>query len=477
MGILGSLLYPDNAKMAKELNDKEEQLRELNNLHNDLVNSYHAVGQQVKTFDAYLMSLMAMHYHLAYSEQDLSDLPKSDIPALSQSWADNIETGAMDILTVKMAVDGFKAIRTGVSNLCREGGIFSRTAPVGEDALAEGMGGEIEMVSLQTPLIRSSSVDMLTTEETSNLSEMSSELSSLAGDVSEVAESAGESGEASEAVSEASETAETATGAAEAGTEAAEAGEAGAAGFSAVLGPALLVVVAVTEVISAIHAGQTHDKLKEAEKKMDGLITKSQDGVTSIKKVYTHLLKAAKADIAAYNKLLPDLYAITHEAALKRLPFSVGGITTFITEMDNITAQNNGAQGYQAGASENLNEALIFIRNHATGDAQMTEVIKQIKTHMQKENLTDVADSDPYLNAVAVANSIALATVVAYNQFRRDIAEYGSVLLPYHEKIQQDGKSASGVVTPPKTVTPGKANPGFVPKPHQFVIPTIGGSH
>ena len=78
---------------------------------------------------------------------------------------------------------------------------------------------------------------------------------------------------------------------------------------------------------------------------------------------------------------------------------------------------------------------------------------------------------------MAVANSIALATVVSYNQFRRDIAEYGSVLLPYHEKIQQDGKSTGGSVVPPKTVTPGKANPGFVPKPHQFVIPTIGGSH
>ena len=44
MGLLGSLLYPDDPKMAQELNQKQQKLEKENRLHNNLVNSYHPVS-------------------------------------------------------------------------------------------------------------------------------------------------------------------------------------------------------------------------------------------------------------------------------------------------------------------------------------------------------------------------------------------------------------------------------------------------
>ncbi|HKK29816.1 MAG TPA: hypothetical protein VKA18_05410 [Alphaproteobacteria bacterium] len=477
MGLIGSMLYPDNPKLAQELNDKEDKLRKQNNLHNDLVNSYRTIGEVTKTFDAYLMSLLAMQYHMAYAEQDLSDLPDTNLPQITQSAADKVESLALDVLTVKMAIDGFKAMKSGVANLTREGGIFNRTAPQGQDALSEGLGGEVESVSMETSVVRSGSVDLLTTESSETASSLSGELGEVASSLGEATSTLEETGEASSEVSEASELSEVASGTAEAGEAAAEAGAGTAsAGFSAVLGPALLVVVAVTEVISAIHDGQTHAKLKEAEGKLDDLLSKSDDSLKSIKKVFRHLLKLAKTDINAYNKMLPDLYAATKEEALNRAPFSTGGIDAFLNGLDGITIDKNGTEGYQAAALANLEDSKQFISQHAQSSSQLTEIVKQIKTHMAKNNLKDVPDDSDYLKAVAEANSLSLEIVQTYNKFRRDVAELASVLKPYHEEVKAKTSSSDPIAKPPKKVTPGKADPSFTPKPGDFTIPTIKSS-
>lgn len=472
MGILGSLLYPDDPKMAADLNAKQQKLQDENNLHNTLVNSYRLVGETTKTFDAYLMSLLAMHYYLTYTEEDLSNLPETDLPSITKSIADTIESAALDVLTAKMAVDGITAIKNGITNLVKQSGRFSRTAPEGDAAVSEGLGADVEATSLEAPMLRSGTVEVMTTESPEVAQEMSGELGELSSGVSEAVDSISEGSEIAEETSEVAEVAETGAGAAEAGAEAAEAGEAGA-GFSAVLGPVLLVVVAVTEIMGAIKEGQTHAKLKDAETKMDGLMTKSEKALTDMKSAYTHLLNAAKADITAYNKLLPDLFAISQESGLNRQAFSTDGIKTFIDGMTSITITNDGTKGFEAAAMANLSDAKQFISNHAVSTSQTAEIVKQIKTHMEKNNLTDLPDGDAFLKSIAEADSIDLAIVANANVYRRNIATVAAMLEPYHTQVIDNTPPDAKVARPPKTAKTGAPNPNFTPKPSGFKIPVV----
>ncbi|MFK0733106.1 MAG: hypothetical protein ACFKPT_25205 [Gloeotrichia echinulata GP01] len=478
MGILGDLLYPNNAQMARDLNNKEDKLRKQNNLHNDLVNAYRDIGEKTKTFDAYLMALMVMQYHLAFVKEDLSDLPDTNLPKISQSILDTIESIVIDGLiiytTAGMVVNFVKAATKGISNVVRMSGIFARTAPEGELVLSEALGGGIEIISLQTPLLNSGSVGALTTESSAEAGELSSELAELSGSVTEVFESIdlGSLSVEAEEARAAAQVGKAVAGVAEA-AEAAEASEASVGfSFSAVLGPLLFVFIVVNEILGTIRAGQTKDKLKDAEDKMDKLLRDSEDEIKRLKDVFKSLLTVAKKDIDAYNRLLPDIYAISQEDALNRHPFNTKGIDKFINSMEGITIDQNGTEGYTTAACINLDDAQQFISVHARSLSQTTEIVSQIKTYMAKNNLTDLQDDDPLLTKIAKVNSISLEVVQAYNGYRRNIVSVAAMLEPYHQQVIENTPLDAKSAKPPETVNIGNADKNFVPKPDKFKIPT-----
>lgn len=468
MGILGSLLYPDNSKLAQELNTAEDTLRKTNNLHNDLVNSYRLMGEKIKSFDAYLMAIMSMQYFLTYTEEDLSNLPDTKVPTLSSYWADTVESLAMDTLTAKMAIDGFKAIKNGIGNLVKESGIFSKSGGATAEAATE-MGAEVESVGLTEPLLAQGEVAALTTESTAKAAGLGTELGAEAKAVSSAIE---EEGAASKSLTEISETAGSAEEGAALAEEGASLGGKLMAGASAALGPALLVVTVVTEILSAIHAGQEHAKLEKAKEQLSGVQGNLDKSVTDLKKTFTKLLKAGKADIDTYNKLLPKLKALEHSSMFDRASFSTNGIDTYISGMDSITITNTAVAGYQAAAVQNLDDATSFIRDQAVHDSKMTSIIKQIKTHMRDKGLTNIGDDDEFLQSVAIADSIDLAQVQAYNKFRVFLTKYASVLLPYHQEIQKNSTKGK-VPSTPSSIPEGKPSPTFDPKPSDFQIPGV----
>ncbi len=471
MGVLGSLLYPGNAELSKKLNEDEDKLRQSNNLHNDLVNSYRLMGESIKSFDAYLMSIMAMQYYMVYTEEDLSNLPDEKLPAMSKYWADTVETLAMDTLTVKMSLDGFNAIKNGVGNLFKEGGIFNRTAANPAEA-AEALQSEVEAVGLREPLLNTGEVGSLTTESAEVAEGLGTELGAEAAAVSTAIEAEAATAELSEGLQGVSESASAATEGAELVEEGASLGGKLVAGASAALGPVLLVVTVVTEILSAIHAGQEHSKLEAAAKKMDEAQKKLDKSVDDLKNIFKKLLNAGKRDVQTYNKLLPELAALEHSTMFDRSSFSTAGIDSYISGMSQISITNTGVNGYQVAALQNLTDATDFIRTQATHDSKMTLVIKQLKSYMRKNNITELEDSDPFLVSVAQVDSIDLKQVQAYNAFREYLAQYASALLPFHKKIQEDTKSGS-VPKVPKTVTPVQPTKGFDPKPGDFKIPGV----
>jgi hypothetical protein len=468
MGILGNLIYPDNPKLAEQLNASEDKLRQTNNLHNDLVNSYRLMGESTKSFDAYLMAIMSMHYYLVYTEEDLSDLPDEDLPALSNYWADTVESMAMDVLTVKMALDGFKAIKNGIGNLVKEGGIFNRTASHPAEA-STTMESEINAVGLREPLLQQGEVASLTTESGPEAASLGKE---LGGEADAVKSAIGEESEITQSLEEISNTAGTAKEGAALAEEGAALGDKLMSGAAAALGPALLVITVVTEIISAIHAGQEHAKLKKAADQLDDAQKKLDKSVDDLKAVFVKLLNAAKKDIGVYNKLLPELKALEHSSMFDRAGFSVAGIQTYIDNMPRININNLGIEGYQAAAKQNLEEATDFIRIHATHDSKMTSVIKELKSHMRKKGLTTLDDNDPFLVEIADVEGVDLSQVQAYNKFRVFMAEYASVLLPYHKEIQ-DKTEKGKVPKSPDKITPAKPDPNFDPKPEDFKIPGL----
>lgn len=472
MGILGSMIYPNNEHMAEELNKKEDELREQNNLHNDLVNSYRVVGEATRTFDAYLVALTAMQYHWTYAQEDLSDLPSVSIPTIKKTMTDSVQEFALGVVSVAMAYDGIKALANGVTPLVKQAGAYMRTAPEGEAAASEAVGGVAEEISLQTPLLQSGTANMLATEDSELISDASSELSELSDSTLSFlrdSEAAGE--ELSAEASEASETASTASEAV--ATTEASAAEGAAAGATSAIAFAAVIIMAVTEVLSLIHAGQTQEKLKHAEKQLNDLLSQSETSLANLKDAYAKLLKVASSDIKVYNKLLPDLYAVSKEPALNRAPFSTRGISDFIDALATIKIHSNGTAGFQAAAMQNLTDAQSFISAHAGSSSVMTEIIKQIISHMRKMKLTDIPDGDQFLQVVAEANSIPLEAVKSYNEFRRDLASVSATMKKYHTQLIDKNPKGSGGVHPPKSAEFGEPDPNFVPKPHDFIIPVV----
>lgn len=55
------------------------------------------------------MSILVMQDYLVYTAEDLENIPQTDLPQLTESLADKIESAALDAVTVKMAYGGIQA--------------------------------------------------------------------------------------------------------------------------------------------------------------------------------------------------------------------------------------------------------------------------------------------------------------------------------------------------------------------------------
>lgn len=295
MGLLGDILYPNNKEMATDLNKKYQQLLDNNTLQNNFVNSYHDLASSIKTFDGYLMALICMQYQIAYDEEKLADLPATDIPKLSQSIADRIEAYTFTVVGVAQGLQGLNAMRKGVVNLYRNAGTYRQTLSEGFDSFKSSMQNGLDRVRFKINSMRSGNVSSLTEENVAKWNELNPELTAEGKiglleneDVKNLNEEEGENWEVVD--EEVMEEADVVSTGAEIGEEAAEgAGVAeGAAGlgevFSAILGPAMVIVIVVTEIISAVEAGEMNEKLKKAETDMDTHLANQKTALESLRK-------------------------------------------------------------------------------------------------------------------------------------------------------------------------------------------------
>jgi hypothetical protein len=476
--------------MARQLNEEQQMFEKTNALHNDMVNTYRTLADQIRTFDGYLMAILVMQYHLAYAREALEDLPETDMPKLTKSIADKIEDVALDAVGVKMAYNGLKAIGRRIANIVQESGIYKKWRSGESDEPMEAeMEPELDSISTQSSLLRSGNVELLTGTDmdAKELGDMADELKESTEDLTEVSEVQEEGEEGGEELSEMADSvtggteaaAEASEAAAEAGEAAAEAGvevgaEAGAVGAASILGPAAVILIVAMEIISTIEASETHKKLKKAEAQMKKLQQQSDKSLATLRKAFKSLLTSAKLDIVTYNKVLTRLYQLEKNETYKT-SFTTTALETFINGLDQITIdQSGGLPGYQAACSTELQKATDYIRTHAQHDAVMTEVVSKIKTHLRQTGQTTV--DDKFLADMADVEDIDVERIKTYNVFRQYIAEFAAVLRPYHEQIRQS--------TPPDAKTPvlpqnpnfGKPDPSFEPNPNDFTVPSLSNS-
>ena len=286
------------------------------------------------------------------------------------------------------------------------------------------MQSEVENVGLREPMLRQGEIGTLTTEDAALARELGPELGSVARNVGEALQ---EEGELNENLEQVNRTAQTTEESAKIAEEGASLSSKLMSGVSAALGPAMLAVTAVMEILSVIHAGQEKSKLEKAQKNIQEAQDKINKSVDSLKKTFKKLLTAGKKDIEQYNKLLPQLKALEHSSMFDRAPFSTLGIQEFIDGLDVITIENTGIPGYEAGAKEDIKAVTDFIREHAVHDSKMTSIIKQLKTHLRSKKLTELKDDDPIFKEIADADSVTLEEVKTYNKFRVFLQEYASV--------------------------------------------------
>ncbi|HEX5734540.1 MAG TPA: hypothetical protein VF131_17025 [Blastocatellia bacterium] len=476
MALIGDLLYPDNADMARELNKEQLTLEKTNALHNDMVDTYRSLAEEIGTFDSYLMAVMVMQYHLAYAKEDLENLPDTNMPRLTESIAEKIESLALDAVSVKMAYNGLKALGNRIGNIVQESGSYKSSFSNGGKAFEAEIQPELDSIRFRSGLLRSGNIDLLTRGDTdaADLGDMAKELEVNAGDLNE-----GDGGESGEMA----ETSESVTSGAEAATEASQAavgaGEAAAevsveaateAGAS-VLGPAAIILIVVTEIIGAIDAAETHDKLEKALKDMRNIQKLSDKSLATLRKAFKSLLKSAKLDIITYNRLLLKLYQLESNSYYQR-SFGTSGLESLINGFDLITIDNTGGlPGYKTVCSADLNAATDFIRGQAEHDSEMTDVISKIKTHIKAEGLTDVDDA--FLQSLAEVENIEVNLVNKYNKFRKFIAEFASTLKPFHDQIRQETLPDSKEPVVPKNPNFGEPDPNFDPNPNDFTVPAL----
>ncbi len=485
MGLVGDIIYPDNSDKARELNKEQTTLQNTNALHNELVNNYTELANHIRSFDAYLMAILVMQYYITYTKEDLDNLPDTKNPKITKSIADKIETIALDAISIKMGYNGIKAIGQKIANIVKESGTYKDSISEGEQAVTEELQPELENLATQTDLIRSGNVDLLTDTEATpeELAELADELGTVteeAGEASEIGEVGEEGTELSETLSAAADGVEAATEAGEAAVEAGEvaieAGVEGAAvgagaGLAAILGPAAIVLIVVTEIIGVINAAKTHEKLVKALAQMKNLQTQSDKSIVNLKKAFKSLLNCLKLDIQTYNKVLAKLYQLEGNEIYNK-SFSTSGIDSFINGLAAITINNEGnITGYKTAVMNNLTLALTAIRNQAEHDSGMTSVISSIKSHIRQTGNPSIEES--FLKNISLVEGIDLKRVKSFNVYRQYISEFASVLAPYHKQVQRETPSGSKLPTKPSNPQFGKPDPNFDPKPGDFQIPGL----
>jgi hypothetical protein len=480
MGLIGDLIYPNNASDARKLNREQVTLQKTNELHNDLVNAYASLAEEIRTFDTYLMAILVLQYHMTYTKEDLDDLPDAKSPKITQSLASKIETLALDALSIKMGYSGIKAIGRKIANVVKESGSYKESISEGQDAVAENLQPELENVASQSDIARSGNVDILTDTDASveELGDMAEELQGMAEDLGEFSEIGEEGADLTEtfdaAFDGASAALEAGEAAAEAGEAAAEAGveatAAGAgAGMAAFLGPAAVILIVVTEIFEIINAAETHEKLEKALDQMRKMQTQSDKSLARIKKAFKSLLTCAKLDLKTYNKVLKKLYQLEGNKVYD-ISFKTKGIEAFLNGMATLSIHDNsGINAYKSGVMNDLAPAKAAIRKQAQHDAGMTDVIMKIKTHIRHTG--NMAFGEDYLESLSDVTGIDLSRVKTYNTFRQYIAEFAAVLKPYHKQVQEQTPAGAKLPVKPDHPDFGKPDPNFDPKPSDFEIP------
>lgn len=486
MGMIGDLLYPNNASEARKLNEEQQQLQQINALHNALVTSYREMADQIREFDSYLMAILVMQYHMVYAKEDLANLPATSMPQLTQSIADKIEQVALEGVSIKMGINGIKAIGRRVANLLQEGGSFkasTQEADVGK-AFEEDIAPELDSTSMQADLVRSGNVEVLTQTEVD-----ASEMQGIADELTSATRDLGEASEADELDAKLTETLDTAEAGSEAATEASEAAseaseaaaeasaelgveagaEAAAEGGASILGPAVVIIIVVTEIIGIFQAKATHEKLEKALALMKKLTAASNKSLATTKKAYKSLLKCAQLDIAAYNRLLKRLYQLEGNA-IYNTQFNDDAFATFSQAIEGLTYETRqNIAGYQQACLTQLNTAMTQIRQQAEHDSPMTVIISEIKTHLRAKQAT-TADAT-FLKDVAAVNGVSLEEVKTFDHFRQIAQEIASTLAPFHRQIQQGTASGKKTPTLPSSPQFGQPDPNYQPNPNHFTVP------
>jgi len=480
MGLLGNILYPSNKTMAEDLNKKYQKLVDNNNLHNNLTNSYHALADPINTFDSYLMALLCMQYAIVYDEEKLADLPKTDIPKISESIGDRIESGVGLGISVVITGKSLYAMSKGVVNLYRNAGIYKAEIRTGFSSFKAVMQNGLDSVRLRLSPMRSGRVSVLVENNSVEMANMAEELNqqvenaavegalaegeaAIDGEVAEGVANAAEAGELGEAAAAAAEGATTLTGA-----------------LSAILAPAALVLIAVTEIISAVEAGELNEKLKKAEENIDSILTQQDTSIKGLKNAFSNLLKCAIEDIEEYNKL------IKHELSLS--PSKRAFFTAFEGYRANGGFSYRNLESYERNllnikdlltinlleknADSDLDNVLACIRAQAVQDDQDTRIVMNIKSWLKKHNQKDI--NELYINEATDLFNVDRNRVIYCNKLRQFMNEFAQKMLPYHKAINQLPQKR-GVQTKQPNKNPFDQNvrpdPTYKPDPNDFALP------
>lgn len=489
MGLLGDILYPNNKEMAADLNKKYQQLLDNNTLQNNLVNSYHGLASPIKTFDGYLMALICMQYQIVYDEEKLANLPETDIPKLSQSIADRIEAYTFTAVGVAQGLQGLNAMRKGVVNIYRNAGTYKQTISEGFDSFKSAMQNGLDRVRFKVNSMRSGNISSLTEENLAKWNELNPELTAEGKiellDQEEVEKLNSEEGENWEAVDEeVMEEADTVSTGAEIGEEAAAEAAEGTASlseaFSAILGPAMMIIIVVTEIISAVEAGEMNEKLKKAETEIDNHLAAQQKALESLKKAFKNLLNCAMHDIDEYNEMIKDIISLS--ASKKNFfveyrgytpgeGFGYKGIDGYQKALDSIK-DGTDITMLQGFAESDLKDVQTCITAQATQDSKDTEIIITIKAWLVKHNLTDITDA--YIEELVDVFSLTPERVKYCNSLRKYLNEIAAKLAPYHKAIQgTPQKPGTQTQQPEQDPINHQAppEPSYSPDPNDFTLP------
>ena len=252
--------------------------------------------------------------------------------------------------------------------------------------------------------------------------------------------------EVSESASVAIEGAEVAEESVAASSTFVEGASALAEGMAAILGPAVAILIVVTEIIGTVEAGEMNDNLKKAETNMDSNLKSQNTAIANLKQAFGNLLDCAIEDIKDYNMMIKcelnlspskNQFFVSFRGYTPQDGFTYKGLDTYKKGIVDLKDAKS-IPVFQGSADSDLKDVAACITAQSFQDSKDTQIITNMKSWLKNHSQTDI--NDVYISEAIDLFGVDNKRLTYCNKLRQFMNGFAAKMEPYHKAIKQENQ-------------------------------------